>query len=65
MTQKSRKGERKGAVCSFCGTPADEAPLMFNGADGSTICSTCIEHGYNLLVEHNLVATTNAKVDSK
>lgn len=65
MTQKSRKGERKGAVCSFCGTPADEAPLMFNGADGSTICSTCIEHGYNLLVEHNLVATTKAKADSK
>ena len=57
MTQKSRKGsERKGGVCSFCGTPAEEAPLMFNGADGSMICSSCIEHGYNLLVEHNIVA---------
>lgn len=64
MTQKSRKGgERKGGVCSFCGTPASEAPLMFNGADGSTICSTCIEHGYNLLVEHNIVAGAQQKSD--
>ena len=66
MTQKSRKGgERKGGVCSFCGTPASEAPLMFNGADGSTICSTCIEHGYNLLVEHNIVAGAVPKSDPK
>ena len=64
MTQKSRKGgERKGAVCSFCGTPASEAPLMFNGADGSSICSTCIEHGYNLLVEHNIVEGKAQKAD--
>ena len=66
MTQKSRKGgERKGGVCSFCGTPASEAPLMFNGADGSTICSTCIEHGYNLLVEHNIVAGAAPKSNPK
>ncbi len=30
--------------------------MMFNGVDGSMICSTCIEHGYNLLVEHDIVA---------
>jgi ATP-dependent Clp protease ATP-binding subunit ClpX len=66
MTQKSRKNtERKGGVCSFCGTPASEAPLMFNGADGSTICSTCIEHGYNLLVEHDIVAGAKPKSDPK
>ena len=29
--------------------------MMFNGADGSCICSSCIEHGYELLVEHNIV----------
>ncbi len=62
MTQKSRKGgEHKGGVCSFCGTPAEQAPLMFNGADGSMICSSCIEHGYELLVEHELVAANKAK----
>ena len=66
MTQKSRKGgERKGGACSFCGTPASEAPLMFNGADGSSICSTCIEHGYHLLVEHNIVEAKEAKTDPK
>ena len=64
MTQKSRKGgERKGGECSFCGTPASEAPLMFNGADGSSICSTCIEHGYHLLVEHNIVEGKEIKTD--
>ncbi|MBO5732660.1 MAG: ATP-dependent Clp protease ATP-binding subunit ClpX [Alistipes sp.] len=62
MTQKSRKGsERKGGACSFCGTPADQAPLMFNGADGSMICSSCIEHGYGMLVEHGLVAGATGK----
>ncbi|MEE0865058.1 MAG: ATP-dependent Clp protease ATP-binding subunit ClpX [Alistipes sp.] len=66
MTQKSRKGgERSGGVCSFCGTPADQAPLMFNGADGSMICSSCIEHGYDLLLEHNLVAQAAGKKGGK
>ena len=56
MTQKSRKStERNDNCCSFCGTPAEEAPLMFNGGDGACICSSCIEHGYELLVEHNIV----------
>ena len=30
--------------------------MMFNGGDGACICSSCIEHGYELLVEHNIVA---------
>ncbi|MBQ2364055.1 MAG: ATP-dependent Clp protease ATP-binding subunit ClpX [Alistipes sp.] len=65
MAQKTRKGsERKGGVCSFCGTPADEATLMFNGADGAMICNSCIEHGYNLLVEHN-IATAKDKRATK
>ena len=38
---------------------------MFNGADGSMICSACIEHGYELLVEHELVASNKAKSSSK
>ena len=36
---------------------------MFNGADGSSICSTCIEHGYHLLVEHNIVEGKAPKQD--
>ena len=34
---------------------------MFNGADGSSICSNCIEHGYQLLVEHDIVAVPQKK----
>ena len=34
---------------------------MFNGADGSMICSSCIEHGYDMLVEHGIVAGTHTK----
>ena len=57
MTQKRHKGaDNKSGRCSFCGATEAEAKLMFNGVDGSMICSTCIEHGYNLLVEHDIVA---------
>ena len=56
MSQRTKKGsDRRGGCCSFCGVSADEAPLMFNGADGAMICSSCIEHGYGLLVEHQIV----------
>ena len=62
MTQKTRKGsEHNGAHCSFCGAPANEVALMFNGADGSSICASCIEHGYELLVEHDIIAQEGGK----
>ena len=62
MTKRTNKGsDRKGGCCSFCGASADEAPLMFNGADGAMICSSCIEHGYGLLVEHKIVADKGGK----
>ena len=65
MTQKTRKGtERQDGHCSFCGAEADEVALMFNGGNGVNICSSCIEHGYGLLVEHNIIAETK-KIDSK
>ena len=34
---------------------------MFNGADGSSICASCIEHGYKLLVEHDIIAQEGKK----
>jgi ATP-dependent Clp protease ATP-binding subunit ClpX len=62
MTQKRHKGtDNKGGRCSFCGATDAEAQLMFNGTDGAMICSHCIEHGYNLLVEHNIVAGEKTK----
>ena len=66
MTQKSRKNtERKGGSCSFCGTPVDETPLMFNGGDGACICSSCIEHGYQLLLDHNIIDGKHATASGK
>ena len=65
MTQKTRKSTERnngGNSCSFCGTPADEVQLMFNGGGGACICSSCIEHGYELLVEHNIVAGGKKRV---
>ena len=57
MTHRSRKGaDHSEQCCSFCGTPASEAPLMFNGGNGASICSSCIEHGYELLLEHDIIA---------
>ena len=67
MTQKSRKATERNDnnCCSFCGTPADEVALMFNGGNGACICSSCIEHGYELLVEHGLVEGAKKKSASK
>ena len=64
MTQKTRKGtERHEGSCSFCGASADEVALMFNGTGGANICSTCIEHGYGLLVEHNIIGEPQRFLD--
>lgn len=38
---------------------------MFNGVDGSMICTSCIEHGYELLVDHNVVANAKGKSGKK
>lgn len=56
MTQKTKRGsERKRDCCSFCGAEATDTQLMFNGVDGAKICSHCIEQGYGILVDHNIV----------
>ncbi|MBQ5736146.1 MAG: ATP-dependent Clp protease ATP-binding subunit ClpX [Alistipes sp.] len=59
MTQKTRKGNE--GSCSFCGAGADEVALMFNSGNGANICSTCIEHGYKLLVDHDIIAGKSNK----
>ena len=35
--------------CSFCGTPASQANMLFSGADGALICDQCIRNGASLL----------------
>ena len=59
MTQKTRKTNEE--QCSFCGAGADEVALMFNSGNGASICSSCIEHGYQLLVDHDIIKAKNGK----
>ena len=59
MTQKTRKTNEE--QCSFCGAGADEVALMFNSGNGASICSSCIEHGYQLLVDHDIIKAKSGK----
>lgn len=50
--------------CSFCGAKRSDVALMFQGVDGSNICNNCVDRGYQLLRESELVSG-NGKVQSK
>ena len=47
--------------CSFCGLPRTEVEVMFSGSDGANICDKCIEHGYSLLVETEVIGSKKKK----
>ncbi len=57
MAQKGYKGSGHGGddCCSFCGAKRSDVALMFRGEDGSNICNSCVERGYNMLVESDLI----------
>ena len=42
--------------CSFCGAKRSDVALMFQGVDGSNICNNCVDRGYQLLRESELVS---------
>ena len=42
--------------CSFCGAKRSDVALMFQGVDGSNICNNCVDRGYQLLRENELVS---------
>ena len=46
--------------CSFCGAPADEVLMLFQGLDNTTICNNCIEQGYLILNENPGIAARKA-----
>ena len=52
------KGNGRGQedCCSFCGAKRSDVALMFQGMDGSNICNNCVDRGYQLLRESELVA---------
>ena len=50
--------------CSFCGAKRSDVALMFQGVDGSNICNNCVDRGYQLLRESELVSG-KGKLQSK
>ena len=61
MTQNRNNGRRRGGdnpsdCCSFCGARRDDVELMFQGMDGANICNKCIENGYKILIDNDMLA---------
>ncbi|MFR9503162.1 MAG: ATP-dependent Clp protease ATP-binding subunit ClpX [Rikenellaceae bacterium] len=61
VQNKNTKSNRGGGSgnnsdrCAFCGAPRSEAHILFAGEGGVNICGKCIENGYNILVENEIV----------
>ena len=49
-----------GDCCSFCGAGRSEVEIMFQGADGASICNKCIENGYKILLDNDVAAAAGA-----
>ena len=41
----NNNASRGGDNCSFCGARRSEVEIMFQGANGASICNKCIENG--------------------
>ena len=54
-----------GDCCSFCGAKRSEVEIMFQGMDGANICNKCIENGYRILLDNDMVAAEGCKSRSK
>ena len=55
---QNRNNHRNGSgedCCSFCGTRRGDVELMFDGVGGANICNKCIENGYRMIVENDLI----------
>ncbi len=52
----NRRGGNSGDCCSFCGTRRSDVELLFQGRDGANICNRCVENGYRILIENEVVA---------
>ena len=57
MTQRTGKkgGRTTEDCCAFCGAKRSEVTLMFQGTGGVNICNVCVERGYMMLQENELV----------
>ncbi len=54
---RGNKGGGRNAedMCDFCGAPRSEVQILFTGQDGVHICNNCVENGYGMLVEGDML----------
>lgn len=66
MAQKY-KGTNHGGedCCSFCGAKRSDVALMFQGSGSVNICNNCVERGYQMLIESELVESSRKKGGAK
>ena len=66
MAQKY-KGTNHGGedCCSFCGAKRSDVALMFQGTGSVNICNNCVERGYQMLIESELVESSRKKGGAK
>ena len=55
MAQKGKGSHSNEDCCSFCGAKRSDVALMFQGMGGVNICNNCVERGYQMLVESEMV----------
>ena len=66
MSQSRYKGGHNGEdCCAFCGAKRSDVALMFQGSGGVNICNNCVERGYQMLSESELVEDAKSKKGDK
>lgn len=53
--------KNNGDCCSFCGKRRADVEVMFSGMDGANVCNECIENGYKIIVDNDLLTARRAK----
>ena len=66
MAQKYKGTNHSGEdCCAFCGAKRSDVALMFQGTGSVNICNNCVERGYQMLVESELVESGRKKSGTK
>lgn len=51
----AKKQNKNASCCSFCGLSRTEVEMIFTGQDDTNICDKCIDRGYHLLIEAEVI----------
>ncbi len=60
-TNNGGNNKKGGDRCSFCGGARADVGVIFQGQDGANICSACIENGYQILLDNEIVKSPHTK----